>query len=52
MFVSAIEPAAEFTRPVHIILRYFGTTEVQPAAATLFFANSEDWALTCRHVAG
>lgn len=51
MFVFAIELAAEFTRPIHTISRYFKSTEVQPGAATLFFVNDEGWALTCRHVA-
>lgn len=51
MFVTAIERAAEFTRPIHTILRYFGSEEVHPGAASLFFVNAEGWALTCRHVA-
>lgn len=51
MFVKAIEQAAGFTRPIHVIVRYFGSTEVHPGAASLFFVNGEGWALTCRHVA-
>lgn len=51
MFVKAIECAATFTRPLHTIVRYFGSTEVHPGAATLFFVNGDGWALTCRHVA-
>src|SRR6266849_3059507 len=51
MFVEAIERAAEFTRPIHFISRNFGSAEVVPGAASLFFVNSEGWALTCRHVA-
>lgn len=51
MFVAAIERAAEFTRPIHSILRYFGSTEVHPGAASLFLVNADGWALTCRHVA-
>lgn len=51
MFVSAIERAAAFTRPIHFITRYYGTTDVHPGAATLFFVNADGWALTCRHVA-
>ena len=51
MFVTAIERAAEFTRPIHSIVRYFGSTEVHPGAASLFFVNADGWALTCRHVA-
>lgn len=51
MFVSAIERAIEFTRPIHSIVRYLESTEVHPGAASLFFVNAEGWALTCRHVA-
>jgi hypothetical protein len=51
MFVQAIERAAAFTRPIHMISRCYGSTAVQPGAATLFFVNSDGWALTCRHVA-
>ena len=51
MFVKAIDCAAEFTRPVHMIVRYFGSSQAHPGAATLFFVNSDGWALTCRHVA-
>jgi trypsin-like peptidase len=50
VFVTAIERANEFTRPVHTIVRYWGTTTVIPGTATLFFVNAEGWALTCRHV--
>ncbi len=51
MFVRAIEIAAGFTRPIHSISRNYGSTLVQPGAATLFFVNSDGWALTCGHVA-
>lgn len=51
MFVAAIEKVADFTRPIHTILRFFGSTDVHPGAATLFFINADGWALTCRHVA-
>jgi hypothetical protein len=51
VFVTAIERAGEFTRPIHSIVRYFGSTEVYPGAASLFFVNADGWALTCRHVA-
>ena len=51
MFVKAIETAARFTRPIHSISRNYGSQLIQPGAATLFFVNSEGWALTCRHVA-
>ncbi len=51
MFVDAIEKAQLFTRPVHSIGRNYGSTVIQPGAATLFFINAEGWALTCKHVA-
>jgi len=51
MFVEAIETASKFTRPIHTITRMWGTTEVIPGAATLFFVNGDGWALTCKHVA-
>jgi hypothetical protein len=50
MFVSAIETAGQFTRPIHSIIRYWGSTTVVPGAATLFFVNADGWALTCGHV--
>lgn len=52
MFTQAIETAAKFTRPIHSISRYYGSTYIQPGTATLFFVNSDGWALTCGHVAG
>ena len=51
MFVSGIDPAARFTRPIHTIARVWGNTAVIPGAATLFFVNADGWALTCKHVA-
>ena len=51
MFVHAIEVACSFTRPIHSISRNYGSTLIQPGAATLFFVNSDGWALTCKHVA-
>lgn len=51
MFVNAVETAAEFTRPIHSISRNYGSTIIQPGAATMFFVNSDGWALTCNHVA-
>ena len=51
MFVEAIEIAAKYTRPIHSISRNYGSTTVQPGTATLFFVNSDGWALTCGHVA-
>ena len=51
MFVSGIETAARFTRPIHTIVRVCGNAAVIPGAATLFFVNADGWALTCKHVA-
>jgi hypothetical protein len=51
LFVHAIEIVGAFTRPIHSIERFYGSTEALPGAATLFFVNAEGWALTCRHVA-
>jgi len=51
MFIKAIEIATQFTRSIHSIERFYGSSEVYPGAATLFFINSDGWALTCKHVA-
>ena len=51
MFVEAIETAAKYTRAIHSISRNYGSTTIQPGTATLFFVNSDGWALTCGHVA-
>ena len=51
MFVNAINEVAGYTRAIHSISRNFGGTQVNRGSATLFFVNSEGWALTCRHVA-
>ncbi len=51
MFVQAIEIARQFIRPIHTIERFYGSREVFPGAASLFFVNTEGWALTCKHVA-
>ena len=50
MFVTAIQKVSEFTRPVLFISRYYGSTEIQPGLAALFFVTGDGWALTCRHV--
>jgi hypothetical protein len=50
MFVAAIERADQFTRPIHSIARFWGSTTVVPGTATLFFVNADGWALTCGHV--
>lgn len=51
MFVEAIEIAGKFTRPIHSIMRNYRSSIIQPGAVTLFFVNSDGWALTCKHVA-
>jgi Trypsin-like peptidase domain len=51
MFVHAIEIATGFTRPIHSISRNYGSSTIHLGTATLFFINSDGWALTCRHVA-
>lgn len=50
MFVDAIKKASEFTRPIYIISRNFGSTNIIPGSATLFLINDEGYALTCAHV--
>jgi len=51
VFVKAVEEVAEFTRPVHSIVRTYGSHIIEPSASTLFIVNDEGWALTCKHVA-
>lgn len=51
MFVEAIEIAAKYTRPIHSISRNYKSRIIVPGTATLFFINSDGWALTCGHVA-
>lgn len=51
MFVEAIKIAAKYTRPIHSISRNYSSTTIVPGTATLFFVNSDGWALTCGHVA-
>ncbi len=51
MFVRAVESISRFTRPIHTILRSYGSNKVWPGASTLFFVNNEGIAITCRHVA-
>jgi hypothetical protein len=50
MFITAIETADAFTRPVLSIMRVWGSETIIPGAATLFFVNTDGWALTCKHV--
>ena len=51
MFVKAIEEVSNYTRPIHTIMRSYGSNKVFPGASTLFFVNNEGDAVTCRHVA-
>ncbi|MBS1495374.1 MAG: trypsin-like peptidase domain-containing protein [Bacteroidetes bacterium] len=51
MFVAAIEKAAQFTRPIHSILRTYGGKQIIPGASTIFFVNEKGYAITCKHVA-
>ena len=50
MFITAIEEAAQFTRPIHTIIRTYGGKQLIPGAATIFFVNSDGYAVTCKHV--
>ncbi|MBU4186268.1 MAG: serine protease [Proteobacteria bacterium] len=51
MFINAIEKVIQFTRPIHTISRTYNSTVIQAGASSLFFVNSDGWALTCGHVA-
>lgn len=51
MFISAIERVAQFTRPIHTLMRTYGGKQLIPGAATIFFINENGYALTCKHVA-
>ncbi len=51
MFVEAIERVDQYTRPIHFIARYYGGSDIVPGTSTLFFVNSDGFAVTCRHVA-
>jgi len=51
MFVDAIEKIVEYTRPIQMITREYGSDVVLPGAATLFFVNELGHAITCKHVA-
>ncbi len=50
MFIDAIEEVGKFTRPVHTIVRTYGSKHIIPGSATLFFVNEEGYAITCKHV--
>ncbi|ODS81751.1 MAG: hypothetical protein ABS46_10675 [Cytophagaceae bacterium SCN 52-12] len=51
MFVEALERVDQFTRAIHFISRYYGSAEIIPQTATMFFVNENGWAVTCKHVA-
>lgn len=51
MFVDALDQVDQFTRPIHFISRYYGSAEIIPQTATMFFVNESGCAVTCRHVA-
>jgi len=50
MFKTAIEKVGGFTRAIHFISNNYGSKEILPGAATLFFVNEEGVAITCKHV--
>ena len=50
MFISAIERVAQYTRPIHTIMRTYGGKQLLPGAATIFFVNEQGYAVTCKHV--
>ncbi len=50
MFISAIEKAGQFTRPIHTLVRSYGANKLMPGAATIFFVNENGYAITCKHV--
>lgn len=51
MFVKAIEEVGGYTKAIHTLQRVWGASRIVPGSATLFFVNSDGWALTCAHVA-
>lgn len=50
MFKESIEKVANYTRPIHTIMKLYGSNHIQPGAATLFFVNENGYAVTCKHV--
>jgi hypothetical protein len=50
MFVEAIKKTSGITRPIHFIMKEYGSDLVIPGAATLFFVNELGVAITCKHV--
>jgi len=52
LFVEVTEVAGKFTRPIHFVMRHYGSSELARGAATLFLVNTDGWAPTCGHVVG
>jgi len=50
MFIDSIEKVANYTRPIHTIMRLYAGKNIIPGAATLFFVNEQGYAVTCKHV--
>lgn len=50
MFKESIEKVGNYTRPIHTIMKLYGSKQIIPGAATLFFVNDEGYAVTCKHV--
>jgi hypothetical protein len=51
MLAKAIEEVQKFTRPIHMIVRYYGNDYATPATGTFFFVNDDGVAITCKHIA-
>lgn len=50
MFKESIEKVANYTRPIHTIIRSYAGKQIIPGAGTLFFVNEEGYAITCKHI--
>ena len=50
MFVNAIDYVSQFTRPIHSILRNYGSTDIELGCSTIIVVNDEGYAITCKHV--
>ena len=50
MFVKAIETVTEFTRPIHTIMRRYGSREIERGCSSFIIINDEGFAITCKHV--